>query len=372
MPEFSQMMPSLYDEMAKEALLPASLARLGTRVSTLARSPAMSRGLGGLGSGAGVGGLTGLVGGAGVSGMRGYREAQEAGATGQQAVAHGIARGLRGAAKGAIVGAGLGGAGMGAAAARGLRTPALTSAPSVIGSAARFGQRQVHGLTGWTPKSGISSIRGGSWAAAKRADEAEKALRMTQRGEAKAGLINRLRGGTPAEMQGRMLQGAEKAHTKAQKGLAASQKAEQMGLTSLPGYARSLRDKPLQTIRAGFGEQWHSADPLTKAFIYGYPAAAAAKELRTPSQEGGKGKAERVGRSMGELAWGMGPLPISSMMLAAPLLGAAGGGAGRILGKLRGKHQPVPEPPSVDPAGGEAVPSEHIFSERAMGMGGMT
>ena len=133
---------------------------------------AVQRGLGGVGAGAGVGALAG----AGIGTAMGYRQARQEGAGRGQALAQGLSRAGRGAVRGALVG----GAGLGALQAGGVApglAGSLTRAPSLVGSAARMGQRQVHGLTGWTPKGfgsaeGLRQIGGGSATAEKALEKA--------------------------------------------------------------------------------------------------------------------------------------------------------------------------------------------------------
>jgi hypothetical protein len=249
-----------------------------------------------------------------------------------------------------------------------MKLPAFTRAPGAIGATARFGQRQIHGLTGWKPKGGLESIRGGTWAAQRRVEDAEKALEAARAGKAPVGLMARLRGGTPEQIRQRYVRGAAEEGRKARAGLTVAREAEEMGLTSLPGYARSMARDPLKTIGTGFRQQWHEMGPVGRSLIYGFPAATATEAYLTPTQPGGPGKPERIGRSLGELVYGMGPLPISSMLLAAPMLSAVGGGTGKALSKLRGKQPPAP--PQLDPAGGQAVPEEYLMSDRMTGLGG--
>lgn len=368
MPNFDSMMISFCDELTKEALVPARLAGLGTRI---VQNTALQRGLEGLGSGMGVGALAGAVGGAGIQGVRGYREAKEMGATGVQALAGGISKGVGGAAKGALIGAGVGGVGLGSAAARGMKTPQLTQAWGPVGSFARFGQRQVHGLTGWTPSGGLHSIRAGTYDPAKRVARAHLALAKAQdeRIPLASRVIGAIRNRTPEQLRASHIGRAEKELGSTLKGLRYAGEAQRMGLTSLPGYARSLAKQPLKTLKTGFGEQWHSSDLSGKALVFGLPVAGVASEAMKPTEPGGAGKAERMGKRMGDIAFGMGPLPVSSALLAAPMLGAVGGGAGKLLGKLRGKRPHLPAPPSLEPAGGDTTPGEYVYSDRAMGLG---
>jgi hypothetical protein len=319
------LMGGFQDELTKEALLPAL-------------RPALKRVLPAVGSGAGVGSLAGAVGGGLYGGVKHYRQARREGAETGEAVGAGLAGATTGALKGGVLGAGLGAAGLGtAAAARRLPKAAkgLTEAPGAIGASARFGQRQVHGLTGWAPEGGISKIHGGSWGAAEELKKLKASPKATEKGLAKA-----------------------------EKALAAAQEAERRGLSSVPGYLKGLRKDPMGTIRAGAAEQWHSSGVPGRLLIYGWPAGAAATELAQPSEPGEGGRLERAGEALGMLGYGLGPMPFGAQMLMA---GGMSGGLKR-LGRLADRKKGAPAPPGpMEPGGGTTQPEEYVYTDRAAG-----
>jgi len=301
---------------------------------------AIQRGLGGVGAGAGLGAL----GGAGIGTAMGYRRARQEGAGRGQA----LVQGLGGAGHGALVGAAAGGAGLGvlqaAGAAPGL-AGAATRLPGV-GAFARSGQRQVHGLTGWTPR-GFGSVEGIQQMGAGSADAAKR--------HAKA-FKNIFSGGPKAQAE---MAGAAKQ-------LAVTRKAEQMGLTNLPGFAKSLVKHPLNTLRAGAAEQWHGNPKMTAAMV-GASGLGVAQELRKkgPDAEG------RGGRIAGNLA-SLATMPLGAMPAMTQM--AVGSGLTKAMGKLVPK--PVvtsslgqnPAPPETSPMGsGLASPVERQYSDRASG-----
>jgi hypothetical protein len=271
----------------------------------------------------------------------------------------GLAGALGGALKGGLIGAGVGAAGLGAAGALGRRpgfAAGLTQRAGATGAAARFGQRQLHGFTGWEPVGGIRAIRGGAYPAE------QQLAKLTAPGAkpVQPGWLQRLRGVTPEEA-------TRKAKDVAGRRAAAARAAEEAKLTSLPGYAKGLATKPIETLRTGTREAWHSMGPFGRGLIYGVPAAGIAKEMATPSEPGGPGRLERTGKHLEWAAYGLGPLPITAQFALAPAIGALATRGGRAAGRLRKKGGEL-APPSVDPAGGETQAEEYITG-RAAGMG---
>jgi len=209
----------------------------------------------------------------------------------------------------------------------------------------------------------VRSIRGGAWAAQKRSREVREAAR---KGTFEPTRMEKLRGVSPGEA-------ATKAQAGAGKHLEAARKAESMGLTSIPGYAKSLAKQPGKTLRAGMGEQWHAMGPLGRAFIFGYPAAATGAALATPSEPGGPGRLERAGKQLGTIAYGLGPLPLGAQLALSEAAGRGAAGAGRVAGKIGKKKRIYGElsaPSPLEPAGGTTEPEEYMHSERALGIGG--
>lgn len=357
------MMKGFDDELTKEALFEPMVAA-GRRMLA---SPGLHQGLAGLGAGAGAGAVVGGIGGGALAGYKSYQQSREQGYSPVAALSAAPGGAIHGALKGGLIGAGVGGLGLGALGAAGRSkgtSAALAAMHGPVGSGARFGQRQVHAITGWKPEAGLKSIGIGTHGAEQRAVAAKKALDEVQGGKAPIGLFNRLRGGTAEEMQGRALKGAVKEHAGSQKGLAAAQKAEEMGLTSIPGYAKSFVKHPLKTVGAGFGEQWHGSGGLGKTLMVGFPTATIGGEAIRKSEPGESSKAERVGRRLGDMAFSMGPLPIAGQFAAAGGISGAGRLGGKVIGKLQQKHVPAPVIPETSNV---SQPTERVYSERSMG-----
>lgn len=293
---------------------------------------AIQRGLGGLGAGAGMGALGGGL----VGAVHGYRKArQEGGGVGES-----LAAGVGQVGKGALRGAAVGGLGLGVAQAAG-RVPGLAEKLTQIpyaGAFSRFGQRQVHGLTGWTPKGfgnaeGIQALGLGS-------SEAQKEL------------LDRWRRNAP-------LASAQTYH-------AAARRAEDMGLTNIPGFAKSLVKDPLDTIATGVQQQWHQGGLGTKALLIGAPAMSLAHHIKSRNDP------ERRTNIKNDLL-GLSLLPFGSMPMGTQMLAQAG--LGKLLVRKRQQQQPQysslgqnPAPPETNSAAtGLASPVEHQYSDRASG-----
>lgn len=238
----------------------------------------------------------------------------------------------------------------------------------VGGLASRFGKRQVHGLTGWTPKGGVQSIRGGAYEAGQRLRSAEQAVNapIKQRFLDKAMLH------TPEQAHVKQVKARSKELKDARKAHGAAQKAEDMGLTSLPGYAKSMVTNGVgKTVGTGVKEQWHSMGPAGKSMMVGLPALSVGSELAREGGPGEAGRLARAGERLGDVAYMMGPVPIMGQTAAQLALSGVGKRVGKVLGgKKPQQAKSTPAPPSLEPAGGEAAPAEHIVSDRAMGLTG--
>jgi hypothetical protein len=282
---------------------------------------------------AGVGMGLGGIGAGAVGGVRGYREAKAQGATTGQAIMGGAARGLAAAGKGALIGAGAGAATgvaghyIAPAAAEKARA-ALTNHSAF----ARFGQRQAHGLTGYTPAQGLASIRHGAAPRLEEANAAKATLDRLHGGEDLRSGWQKFRGVTHEDM----VAGATKQHGRAQKSYEAGLKAEQMGLTSVPGYLKSLRKDPLGTVGAAARDQWDGTSAPMKAMMVGIPAAQlGSAAMQDPHQLNREGKTR--GRALGEATAGlasgllMNPLPLVTQMAAAEPLHRAAGRLGQVV-----------------------------------------
>ena len=254
---------------------------------------------------------------------------------------------------------------------------ARSTAKSVGKSVSDFAKRQAHGATGWTPKSGLESI---GFQGSKATGEALGAAKAAVPKKGKTGILQKVMYGRQAGTKGLAEKVKERSVARAGKLHEATKAHEAAGLTSLPSWAKGMATKPVQTMKAGLGKEWHSGT-MGKAMI-GLPAAAAAHQLAKPSEEGGPGRLERAGRSLGETAWSMG-LPIAPAMLASSGISHAAAGAGRLVGKLTGREKissgrfagkekdkpelgKKPAPPSID-AGGQTQPSERIMTAAAQG-----
>jgi hypothetical protein len=265
-----------------------------------------------LGHGAALGAGIGAVHGA----VKNYEDMRERGAGVGTSIGAGALGGLGGAVsggtRGALVGAAAGGA-LGhfrPEQAESLRK-SLSSTSNPLGALGRFGQRQMHGLTGLKPAEGLSSdaIRGGSWASG-RAASAEKATAKDH-----------------------MLHGLQ-------------QEVEAKGLDNLPGIVNAMRgDDRVGALKTLAKHQWHNGDILTKATIAGSGLGLGAAALM-PEAKDGPGKGESIGTAAGGM---IGSLAGSALpMFPGQLAMSAGQGAGRRVGRtidwLRGRRQPEHSP----------------------------
>ena len=338
------------DELHKEAA--------GSLVGQALSNPRLRSALGGAGALGGIGAAGGALLGAGIEGVRGYRAARAEGAETGQALGVGASRALGGAQKGALVGGatGLAAGGLGGALAPSQMESArqaLTGAGVGVGAAARFGQRQVHALTGWRPGADASSIR----SIGAGAHGAQEAL---------GNAVQKANSLHAAGVGGSELQRAVKGVDSAREGYGAAVRAERMGLNSIPGYVKSMGEHGvLPTMSAGFKEQWHSMSPGWKAVMIGAPLAETVHAARTPDQEGGPGKGERVARGLAGAVAGatMGGIPMTTGNLLQHGIGRAAGAAGRVVDRFRRPTHDL----SADASAGQVVPAERHMSENAAG-----
>ncbi len=289
-------------------------------------------GLGALtGAGAAVGGLAGGTAGA----VHGYRAARERGEGVGASIAGGLSGAVGSAPKGALLGAGagaLGGAALGHLSPSSVEKLVGGNTP-ILSGASRFGQRQLHGLTGWTPKGGIESIRGGAYEAKNRVATAKGALEGATSDKAR--------------------QAAQRELEAAHKGLSAAQTVQDRGMTSIPGIAKAMKTHGvLETLKADAKNQWAGAGAASKALMVGLPAAGVVGSVASADSpnEAGQGKAERIGKSMGQLAGGVvgSAVPIVGQMALGTPLSAAGQMMGRGIDKLRGR--PSKKDIQIDPS----------------------
>ena len=324
-----------------------NLGGLGDFAKKVAPTVGSMAGVGAVG-GAAVGGLSG--------GISSYRDARRQGAGGGQAVLSGVMGAGSGATKGALVGGALG-AGGGAIAGHlnpqlGTQMAEMSGGllSNQVGKVSRFGQRQLHGLTGWTPEKGLQSIHGGAHQAAQalegayesggaaiaKANEgistAQKALQDAKKARSSvawgtgadqlkvldANVAQATKGVAGAE---RGLAGARSEIVNAEKGLGLAQQLEDKGLTHLPGIAKGLMNNPGETAGLLLKHQWGFGNGMgtnmNRLFTFGLPAAGVAGAALGPEQDQeGRGRIERGARALagGALFPLLGGMPMATNM----------------------------------------------------------
>ena len=273
------------------------------------------RALGGIGSGAAFGAAAGGAIGSGVGGVREYRRAKRDGAEPDGAALRGLTGALRGATRGALIGGAVGGAGLGAlnAAKLGPSASAIASRKGPLGSVGRFGQRQVHALTGWTPAAG-------------NAAEGRRVLKLraAETGAARAAAKKALGNAEHPERAARQYARSIKADH-------AARRAEAHGLSNLPGVAKNLLMRPKKTLKAAVRDQWHGNGAIGKTLLVGLPAAEVASAFSGPKKDReGRGRFARAGSALGSLGMGLGPLPLAGSIAATGALSRGGAALGRL------------------------------------------
>ena len=313
----------------------AQLLSFRDELKKLAWTPPAFLGPMGAGMGAGLG--AGMALGGGIGAVRGYRQAQE---QGQSGFGGALVGGLGGAQKGALIGAAAGGVGGGIAHALDpVKAEAMRAGLTRSSAFGRFGQRQVHALTGYTPEGGLKSLRMGAAAREPALGRAKKTLEEAKGGKDVRTLGGRLLGRNSVQQAEHELSHATKAHQ-------AAQEAEQMGLTNVPGYVKSLATSPLKTMRVAANEQLAGTSTPMKALMLGVPAAqvvGAAQQDPNTRNAMGETRGEAFGSAAAGLATGtlMGPLPVASQMLLSNPIMHAGRRVGRVLD--RGEVPPAPQ-----------------------------
>ena len=312
MPEISEeMMLAFHDELAKEAGFQELVARA---------APVLK----GVGAGGGAGAALGAIGGGALGAYQRYAQARdEEGAGVGSALLAGAGGGLTGAAHGAAIGGAVGALGGGVAGHLGKDVSALNRVRGPVGTGARFGQRQVHALTG------MLDTQGGLAGATQLAS---------------AGLQEPVQG---------------------------------MQLTSIPGVLRSI-DR--HGLKATAQEALHATASTAKgkAFMLGLPALGVAQALtHKKNSTDARGRGEEVGDQVGQMVGGIagGALPIVGGLALQSAAGKAGGLIGRGVDRLRrGKIQTPPvggtpglSPTTLEPAEAQHTPSERIESPAAAG-----
>ena len=329
--------------------LPKEAASFGQLV---ARHGSLLKNVGAL---AGAGGMVGALGGAGYGASQGYTEAREQG--------HGVGSSLLGAlahapgsaAKGALLGAGVG-AGAGAVGGKVLNPEWLTKGEGMLGAGARFGQRQVHALTGVLSPAELEAARGGAFGARRNYEAATKKLESAWQKDPSAA-------GKDIDRAGR-----------AKRGLEAAENVQGMGLTSIPGYLGALKEHGAgKVLKAGIQDQVRNMHPGLAAMALGMPALGVARAAASKERDQGAGKGEEVGKNVGFALGGVAgaAMPVVGSAVVGETLGRAGGLMGRGIDRLRGrKGMNTPTtlgPPPLEPAEAQHIPSERITSPAAAG-----
>jgi hypothetical protein len=350
-------------------------------------APGAQAAIGSAGALGGIGALGGGMIGSAVGGVKKYREAREEGASGRDAALSGLggALSLHNVTRGMAVGGGLGaaaGGGLGVAAGAGLGalSPAkaekiresLTNAKGLVGMGARFGQRQAHGLTGWVPKGGLKEIRHGASQYEHLVPAAQKELDAARNGGGRS-VADVLMGRTAVE-------GATGRLNKAHEAYNLAKRTEDMGLTSIPGYVKSLASRDpnkgvVNTVGTALKQQWVNGDPVNNAMMVGFPAVGVGAALLGKEEDPdhpGQGRFQRAAHEAVTGATGalLGPMAMGTQMVAQKGLGHAGDLVGRKIDKFRHSSALAPRAPDLTADSGQAVPGERVVSERAAAMGG--
>lgn len=217
-------------------------------------------------------------------------------------------------------------------------------------SVANFGKRQLHALTGWTPHGFLNH-------------EAGQGAKWIEEIGAGAGPA-RLRHAVAEEGPAKEL---------ATQALGVNERAQHMGLTSIPGFARSLWNDPGETLRAGFNQQWHGTTGKEKAFMVGLPLAATALTAASADDPENPHKGRDLGAGIAGTAVGMvtGTMPVVTGMAVGEAASRAGGAVGGVVDKIRKRRRQLPplgqlQPPPEE-ARGQHVPTERVLSPAAAG-----
>jgi hypothetical protein len=241
--------------------------------------------------------------------------------------------------KGALVGGAVGAAGGGIL---GKLAPQRFAKP--MSEAAQSG---LHALTGWKPKGmgheeAMAHMDIGSWGANRRLQESEADIAKFRQVPhhddplEHARLMQEHAAGLDRAGTQRAVAQADIARVKNNPAIA---EAEQMGLTSLPGYLKAMRDPAHgvgKTLSTGVREQWAWTPGLWKVPAYGMPALGLAQAAMS-DDDGHKGA--RVAGAAANMAGGLvgGSIPaLAQNLVLQPALGVLGTEGGGIIDRLRG------------------------------------
>lgn len=196
------------------------------------------------------------------------------------------------------------------------------------GQAKRLGQRQLHGVTGYIPRTAQQKARGVSFSgkglSGRERVESLKRIGMDvgQRKKSKTRAMHEalwdqtVASGLPLKWR--------KSLAKSEvSGAEARRYAAEHGLTSLPGVAKGLVKNPLKTLKTGFVSQGPAGMALaTVPTVAMLPGAIRGKGFGEEySNDGG------IGRMVGETAGytALGAVPFAPMIAGAAAAGTAGG-----------------------------------------------
>lgn len=332
---------------------------------------AIQRGAGAVGTGAGMGAVAGGLVGAGIGGVRHYKQERQQGQGVLGSALHSAGAALHGGVTGAAVGAGAGA--VGGVAAHNLVSPGkLTGAMQaardlpVLGHGARFGQSQAHLLTGWKPQGGLEQLGVGATRSRQNLNLAQQRienLRAAQRpvpgmdtirqhleqmagkatSPAEAEHIQKVLEAASApvrapeqqslygQLRGRLLGherdtawrlgSAQREEARLQRAVAAGTKAEEMGLTSIPGYVQSLVRNPWETISTAAKQRWNEQGLAGKGLLLGLPLAMGVSDVMRDDPE--RSRASRALNAAGNIASGFAFAPMNMVGDMAMSLGTA-------------------------------------------------
>lgn len=228
-------------------------------------------------------------------GNKGYEEARAQGQSRGQAAR----AALRGGAIGAAGGAALGGAVLGARKIPGVVGKRADEATKALYEA---GGQQMHALTG----KGTAAQFGGGSSMTLRSLNRAKEHRTRMRELAKA---------SPSWWRNKRKAWAEGGVGSADKGHKAMQRAEEMGLTSLPGTIGALQRHRLGDVaRTAWDAQIGGMGTGTKALMFGLPAAFGVAGA-VGAKPGERGQA--IGESVGLAASNIAPAAMSPSLMTA-------------------------------------------------------
>jgi len=359
----TRVLMSFRDEMNKEAFL-GGVARLAGKAVPYLQRSALGAGTG-LGVGGAVGGLTGAASGA----ASGYYDAKSRGESGLGGALSGVGTG---AYRGAMIGGALGGATGLAAGGRLDKSMEALNKSKALGMFGRFGQRQLHSVTGLTPK----VTKGGTEGFRRLMD-----VRSMGHAASSAKTLKPLQDAAKKFVEARKLgdpkavDAARRAMMKAKSFHQSAVRAEKEGLTHAPGFIKHVATKP-----GGYKDLWHlgvkpqwDMGTVGKGLVL-LPAVGVASEAASSNEVDaeGRGKAERIGRAIGSTAGysTTGYIPLAGSEVLARGTEQVGGLAGRGIDALIGAVAPPKKggtPPDTEPDQHSQNVEKH-YTNAAMGL----